>query len=117
MVNNYTNSNQANNHTSPQTHKILRHTILEIQLLAWDRHKNMAELNRQMGSQPPPPLDNWISNVNTYPCINTRLNTCICIYHTCTKVTWIKWSKSYECLSNDSTCQKPMTFSISYLKK
>jgi hypothetical protein len=25
---------------------------LEIQVLAWDRHNNMAELNRLMGSQP-----------------------------------------------------------------
>jgi hypothetical protein len=32
---------------------------LEIQVLAWDRHKNVAGLNRLMGSQPSP-LDNWI---------------------------------------------------------
>jgi hypothetical protein len=31
----------------------------------WDRHKNMAELNRLMESQPLP-LDNWISKGNTY---------------------------------------------------
>ena len=38
---------------------------LEIQILPWDRHNNVMELNRLMGSQPSP-LDNWISNVNTY---------------------------------------------------
>jgi hypothetical protein len=31
----------------------------------WYRHKNMAELNRLMESQPLP-LDNWISKGNTY---------------------------------------------------
>ena len=29
---------------------------LEIQVLSWDRQKNMAGLNRLIGSQPPPPL-------------------------------------------------------------
>ena len=38
---------------------------LETQVMAWDRHKNVAELNRLMGFQPSP-LDNWISNGNTY---------------------------------------------------
>jgi hypothetical protein len=38
---------------------------LEIQVLAWDRHKNVVELNQLMGSQPSP-LDNWFSNSNTY---------------------------------------------------
>jgi hypothetical protein len=39
--------------------------VLEIQVLALDRHKNVAELNQLMGSQPSL-LDNWISNGNTY---------------------------------------------------
>jgi hypothetical protein len=39
--------------------------MLEIQVLAWDRHKDVAGLNRLMGSQPSP-LDNWISNSNIY---------------------------------------------------
>jgi hypothetical protein len=30
---------------------------LETQVMAWDRHKNVAELNRLMGFQPSP-LDN-----------------------------------------------------------
>ena len=34
--------------------------MLEIQVLAWDRHKNVTGLNRLMGSQPSP-LDKWIS--------------------------------------------------------
>jgi len=39
---------------------------LEIdQVLAWERHKNVVALNRLMESQPFP-LDNWISNGNTY---------------------------------------------------
>jgi hypothetical protein len=39
--------------------------VLEIQVLALDRHNNVAELNQLMGSQPSL-LDNWISNGNTY---------------------------------------------------
>jgi hypothetical protein len=38
---------------------------LEIQVLAWGRHKNVVGLNWLMGSQPSP-LDNWILNGNTY---------------------------------------------------
>ena len=30
---------------------------------SWDRHTNVAGLNRLMGSQPPP-LNNWVSNGN-----------------------------------------------------
>jgi hypothetical protein len=37
---------------------------LEIQVLALDRHKNVAGLNRLMGSEPSP-SDNWITNDNT----------------------------------------------------
>ena len=39
--------------------------MLEIQVLSWDRHKDVMELTRSMGSQTSS-LDNWISNVNTY---------------------------------------------------
>jgi hypothetical protein len=35
------------------------------EIQAWDRHKNVARLNCLMGYQPFP-LDNWISNSNTY---------------------------------------------------
>jgi len=42
---------------------------LEIQVFAWDRHKNGAGLNRLMGSQLSP-LDNWIAYDHTY--INKR---------------------------------------------
>ena len=31
-----------------------RYMTLEIQVLAWDRHKNVVGLNRLMGSQPSP---------------------------------------------------------------
>jgi hypothetical protein len=37
----------------------------EIKVLDWDRHKNVEGLNWLMGSKPFP-LDNWISNSNTY---------------------------------------------------
>ena len=47
------------------TQKIPWHMTLEMQVLAWDRHKNMAGLNWLMGSQPSP-LNNWISNSNTW---------------------------------------------------
>jgi hypothetical protein len=44
---------------------------LEIQGLAWDKYKYvLGGLTRLMGSQPSP-LDNWISNGNTY--INKQL--------------------------------------------
>jgi hypothetical protein len=36
--------------------------VLEIQVLAWYRHKNVAELNQLMGSQL---LDNWTLKGNT----------------------------------------------------
>jgi len=38
---------------------------LEIQVLAWDRHKHVAGLNRLMGLQCSP-FDNWISSGHTY---------------------------------------------------
>ena len=34
------------------SHLISQHIILEIQVLTWDRHKNVAGLNRLTGSQP-----------------------------------------------------------------
>ena len=43
MVNNSININKTNNYLSPQ--------LTEKKNLAWDRHKNMAELNQLMGSQ------------------------------------------------------------------
>jgi hypothetical protein len=46
-----------------------RHMTLKIQDLTWDRHKNVAGINRLIESQSSP-LDNWISNGSTY--INKR---------------------------------------------
>ena len=37
--------------------------MLEIPVLAWDSHKNVAGLNQLIGSQPSL-LDNWISSGN-----------------------------------------------------
>jgi hypothetical protein len=53
MVYNFTNINETNNHLSLQTIEPERpqHMVLEIQILAWDRHNNVAELNWLMGSQ------------------------------------------------------------------
>jgi len=48
MFNNFTNINKMNNHLSPQLTEYKKdHDIfmtLEIHVLAWDRHKNVAEL-------------------------------------------------------------------------
>jgi len=42
------------------------HMMLEIQVLVWDRHKNVAGLNRLLGSQPSPfDASNSISSGNT----------------------------------------------------
>ena len=38
---------------------------LEIQNLGWDRHKNVSDLNRLMGSKTST-IENWISNGNKY---------------------------------------------------
>ena len=46
-----------------RTQKKQRHITLEIQVLAWDRYSNVAELNKLMASTPN--LDNWISNSKT----------------------------------------------------
>ena len=40
-------------------------TCLGIQILIWDRHTTVVGLNRLVGFQPSP-IDNWISNGNTY---------------------------------------------------
>ena len=38
--------------------------MMEIQVLAWDRHTDVAGFNRLIDSNIPP-FDNWISNNNT----------------------------------------------------
>ena len=45
MVNNSTNINKANNYLSPQTIEYKKNMKLEIQILAWDRQKNVAGLS------------------------------------------------------------------------
>ena len=55
MLNKSTNVNKTNNHLSSQLiehKKDHGHMTLEIQILAWDKHKNVAGLNLIMGSQP-----------------------------------------------------------------
>ena len=57
---------KRNNHLPSQIikhKKRPRHMTLEIQVLAWDRHKHLAGLNWLMGFQPL--LDSWISNSHT----------------------------------------------------
>ena len=59
MVNNSTNINKMNNHLSPSLTEHKKNpwnTTLEIQVFAWDRHKNVIGLNRLMVSKPPPLL-------------------------------------------------------------
>ena len=53
MVNNSTNINKTNNHLSPSLTKYKKHDNLtmDILVLFWDRHKNVARLNRLLGSQ------------------------------------------------------------------
>jgi hypothetical protein len=66
----YQQNNKTNTHLSQITEdKKPQHMTLGIQVLAWDRPKYMAELNRLMGCQTFL-LDNMISNDNTY--INKR---------------------------------------------
>ena len=57
-----------------------RHMVLEMQILDWNRHKNMAGLNRIMGTQPSH-LDNLISKGNTYKhTIEKTHIPCILVY-------------------------------------
>jgi len=55
MVNNSININKTSaitsNHWTPKTPQ---HMTLEIQVIAWNMHKNVAGLNLVMGSQPYP---------------------------------------------------------------
>jgi hypothetical protein len=54
--------------------------VLEMQILDWNRHKNMAGLNRIMGTQPSH-LDNLISKGNTYKhTIEKTHIPCILVY-------------------------------------
>jgi len=50
-----TNINYANKHLPPQfiEHTKTWHMVLAIQVLAWDKHKNVAGLNQLMRLQPP----------------------------------------------------------------
>jgi hypothetical protein len=53
MVNNSTNINKTNNHLShclTEHKKNPQHLTLEIKVLAWDSHRNVARLNLSMGS-------------------------------------------------------------------
>ena len=54
--------NQQN--LSPQRVEHKDHDIWQWEVLAWNRHKNVAGLNCLMNSNPPH-LDNWISNGNS----------------------------------------------------
>jgi hypothetical protein len=48
MINNSTNINKTNNTLSPE---IIEHKK-DLEVMTWDRHKHVAELNQLMGSQP-----------------------------------------------------------------
>ena len=68
------------------TQKRQRHMTLEVLVLAWDRHTDVAVLNWLIGPQPSP-LDNWISNGNTYIWINYIKKPTQIIYN----IRWV-WS-------------------------
>lgn len=51
MVNNSTNTNKMHDHLSPEIIKHKRPWHLPIQILPWDRHKNMTGLNWYIGFQ------------------------------------------------------------------
>jgi hypothetical protein len=55
---------------------------LEIHVPSWDRHNNMAEINRIMGSQVFP-FDNWISIDNTDINKNINFNDNVVLTKTC----------------------------------
>ena len=67
MVNYSSNINKTNKHFSALRHEHKKPTTydVEIHVLDWDRHKDVAGLYRLIGSQPIP-LDNWIRMLNTY---------------------------------------------------
>ena len=57
MANNSSNIKKPNNHPSSEVteHKERRqHITLKIQVLVWDRHKNVEEFNQIMGSKRSP---------------------------------------------------------------
>ena len=59
MVNNSTNINKANTHLSPQIieHINERHNTLQSHVLAWDTHKNVAEITDKWHPNPSRQLD------------------------------------------------------------
>ena len=60
MVNKFTNINKTIiSHLATEHQKRPGHVTLEIKVLAWDRHKNVAGLYRLVGSQPSV-LDNFL---------------------------------------------------------
>ena len=74
MVNISININKANNHLSPElTEQKNKKTTYDVRNPgpAWERHQNVAALNRLMGGQSSIPPDNYISNDNTYINFNT----------------------------------------------
>jgi hypothetical protein len=61
MVNNYIYFNKTNNHLSPQIFEHKKYHAYDVrnQVLAWDRHKNVAWLNRYLAS----PFHHWQLNL------------------------------------------------------
>jgi hypothetical protein len=61
MVKNSTNINKTNKHLSPSLTEHKKTSTYDVWNpgLAWDRHINVAGLNRFIVSQPSP-FDNWI---------------------------------------------------------
>ena len=69
MVNNLTSINKTKNFLWPHIieHKktVIHVYAQKIQIMVWERHKNVAELNRLVGSNSPPPEHAYkLSNEN-----------------------------------------------------
>jgi len=81
-----------------QSLNIKRDMTFEIQVLSWDRHKDVVRLNRLKGFQPSP-LDNWIFNNNTDR--NKQ--------YTCTWLFWLQWTHANNC-QDQQECNRQLSW-------
>jgi hypothetical protein len=80
--------------------------MFEIHFLGLDRHKNMVGLNWLMGLQHSP-LDNWISNGNTYTGKHNKHKK------NCTDLLPLKKTTYYICVTKKMNDNKNMDITIS----
>ena len=65
--------------------------MFELQVLTWDRHKTVTKSQLS-------PLDNYISNINTYTCINKLEN----LHRFASTHNWIQCNKIHMLGTSDS---------------